>query len=86
MTCVTYGMGDNNVFKDLSELGVYFVFKTTGIEDKVFLNTDWQIIKNNIDTVSQKQIQFFKYKHNKKDLKELTADRPSNPIDVLENI
>jgi hypothetical protein len=74
MTCVTYGMGDNNVFKDLSELGVYFVFKTTGLEDKVFLNTDWQIIKNNIDTVSQKQIQFFKYKHNKNDLNELQSN------------
>ena len=70
-TVVTYGMGDKNVFEQLSNLGTYFVFKTAGIKDKVFLNTDWNIIQKNIDTVNSKQIQFYKFKHNKLDLEYL---------------
>ena len=58
-------MGDTNLYKSLSDLGVYFVFKTTGIVDKVFLNTDWKTIKTNIDSVNDMQIQFLKFKHNK---------------------
>jgi hypothetical protein len=68
-TIVTYGMGDINLYKSLSDLGAYFVFKTTGIVDKVFLNADWKIVKANIDAVKNKQIQFIKFKHNKLDLK-----------------
>ena len=67
-TIVTYGMGDTNLYKSLSDLGVYFVFKTTVIVDKVFLNTDWKTIKTNIDSVNDMQIQFLKFKHNKLDL------------------
>ena len=67
-TIVTYGMGDANLYKRLSDLGAYFVFKTTGIKDKVFLNSNWNIIKQNLDAVKSKQIQFYKFKHNMLDL------------------
>ena len=70
-TIVTYGMGDANLYKRLSDLGAYFVFKTTGIKDKVFLNSNWNIIKQNLDAVKSKQIQFYKFKHNMLDLKYL---------------
>ncbi len=71
VTVVTYGMGDTKLFEQLSDMGTYFVFKTTGIKDKVFLNTDWNIIKQNLDAVKNKQIQFYKFKHNKTDLEYL---------------
>jgi len=67
-TIVTYGMGDTMLYERLSELGTYFVFKTTGIVDKVFLNTDWHILQDNLNAVKNKQIQFYKFKHNKTDL------------------
>jgi len=68
-TIVTYGMGDTMLYENLSNLGAYFVFKTTGIVDKVFLNTDWHILQDNLNAVKNKQIQFYKFKHNKTDLK-----------------
>ena len=67
-TIVTYGMGDTMLYERLSELGTYFVFKTAGIVDKVFLNTDWNILQDNLNVVKNKQIQFYKFKHNKTDL------------------
>lgn len=64
----TYGMGDFKLYSQIADQSVYVVFNIDGIWEqsgKVFLNSDWKIIKENIRILGSKaHVKFHKFKHN----------------------
>lgn len=64
----TYGMGDSKLYSQIADQSVYVVFNIDGMWEqsgKVFLNSDWKIIKENIRILGSKaHVKFHKFKHN----------------------
>jgi len=64
----TYGMGSIDTYTKIADQSVNVVFNVDGIWEqsgKVFLNSDWSIIKENIRILGSKaRVKFYKFKHN----------------------
>lgn len=64
----TYGMQDSKLYSQIADQSVYVVFNIDGMWEqsgKVFLNSDWKIIKENIRILGSKaHVKFHKFKHN----------------------
>tara|TARA_B100000212_G_scaffold272171_1_gene211580 strand:- start:582 stop:1553 length:972 start_codon:yes stop_codon:yes gene_type:complete len=64
----TYGMGDSKFYSQIADQSVYVVFNIDGMWEqsgKVFLNSDWKTIKENIRILGSKaHVKFHKFKHN----------------------
>lgn len=64
----TYGMGKNSIYQLIKDASVEVIFDVDGMYEqsgKVFLNSDWKIIKENIRTLGAKaRVKFYKFKHN----------------------
>lgn len=64
----TYGMGDSKLYSQIADQSVYVVFNIDGMWEqsgKVFLNSNWKIIKENIRILGSKaHVKFHKFKHN----------------------
>lgn len=64
----TYGMASKTMFQRIKDASVQVIFNVDGIHEqsgKVFLHSDWNVIKENILVLGKKaRVKFYKFKHN----------------------